>query len=132
MDAILDKLAGSTAYEVASAKKKSSRHHVQGGTVRGQGAAAYCMASDPAAVIDLRGKIVPVMDLRVRLGLDGSEATDRRCILVPLVSTDRLLGMANLKRGSKPYLISTGSSVAKRRVVRAPMQALRHNKPLDP
>jgi purine-binding chemotaxis protein CheW len=33
-------------------------------------------------VINLRGKIVPVMDLRLRLDLAGAEATERTCIVV--------------------------------------------------
>ena len=33
-------------------------------------------------VINLRGKIVPVADLRTKLGMQGSEYTDRSCIIV--------------------------------------------------
>lgn len=33
-------------------------------------------------VINLRGKIVPVADLRTKLGIEGSEYTDRSCIIV--------------------------------------------------
>jgi purine-binding chemotaxis protein CheW len=33
-------------------------------------------------VINLRGKIIPVIDLRLRFGLDSIEYTDRTCIVV--------------------------------------------------
>lgn len=33
-------------------------------------------------VINLRGKVIPVMDLKRRLGLQGGSAADRRCIVV--------------------------------------------------
>jgi purine-binding chemotaxis protein CheW len=33
-------------------------------------------------VINLRGKVIPVMDLRLRFGMDSIEYTDRTCIIV--------------------------------------------------
>ena len=33
-------------------------------------------------VINLRGKVIPVIDLRLKLGLDEKEYTDRTCIIV--------------------------------------------------
>lgn len=40
-------------------------------------------ASDSVrGVINLRGKIIPVVDLRMRFGLEVSEFTDRTCIVV--------------------------------------------------
>jgi purine-binding chemotaxis protein CheW len=33
-------------------------------------------------VINLRGKVIPVIDLRIRFGLDAMEYTDRTCIIV--------------------------------------------------
>jgi purine-binding chemotaxis protein CheW len=33
-------------------------------------------------VINLRGKVIPVMDLRLRFGLNATEYTDRTCIIV--------------------------------------------------
>ena len=36
-------------------------------------------------VINLRGKIIPVMDLRLRFGFEQAESTDSTCIVVVLV-----------------------------------------------
>lgn len=48
-------------------------------------------------VINLRGKIVPVIDLRQRLHLPGSEAKERACIIVvhhhAAASPDQLVGL---------------------------------------
>ena len=47
-------------------------------------------------VINLRGKIVPVIDLRQRLHLPGSEAKERACIIVvhhTAASPDQLVGL---------------------------------------
>ncbi len=33
-------------------------------------------------VINLRGKVIPVLDLRLRFGMDGKEYTERTCIIV--------------------------------------------------
>lgn len=33
-------------------------------------------------VINLRGKVIPVIDLRLRFGIDASEYTERTCIIV--------------------------------------------------
>lgn len=38
-------------------------------------------------VINLRGKVIPVIDLRVRFGIDGIDYTDRTCIVVVEVGT---------------------------------------------
>ncbi len=45
-------------------------------------------------VINLRGKIVPVADLRTKLGIQGSEYTDRSCIIV-----------LDISRNGRPVLI---------------------------
>ncbi len=38
-------------------------------------------------VINLRGKVIPVIDLRLRFGMEEAEYTDRTCIIVVEVST---------------------------------------------
>ncbi|MBI5818466.1 MAG: purine-binding chemotaxis protein CheW [Verrucomicrobia bacterium] len=38
-------------------------------------------------VINLRGKIIPVVDLRIKFGLAAAEATKRRCIVVVQVTS---------------------------------------------
>ncbi len=38
-------------------------------------------------VINLRGKVIPVMDLRLRFGLPGCDYTDRTCIMVVEIRT---------------------------------------------
>ena len=38
-------------------------------------------------VINLRGTIIPVMDLRLRFGFDAAENTDQTCIVVVLVKS---------------------------------------------
>ncbi|MEM9864030.1 MAG: chemotaxis protein CheW [Myxococcota bacterium] len=43
-------------------------------------------------VINLRGKVIPLMDVRLRLGLQGVEYNDRTCIIVVEV-TDRNVGV---------------------------------------
>lgn len=40
------------------------------------------MPSYVRGVINLRGKIVPVVDLRIKFGLEHSDATERTCIVV--------------------------------------------------
>lgn len=40
-------------------------------------------------VINLRGRIIPVMDLRVRFGLGSAEATEQNCIVVAQVTTQQ-------------------------------------------
>jgi len=45
----------------------------------------------PAAikgVINLRGKVIPVVDLRLKFGLDAAEYTQRTCIIVTQVEGD--------------------------------------------
>lgn len=47
-------------------------------------------------VINLRGKIVPVIDLRMRFGLPDTETTNRTCIIVTQVevsSSTKLMGL---------------------------------------
>ncbi len=47
-------------------------------------------------VINLRGKIVPVIDLRMKLGLPNTATTNRTCIIVAYVvmdSSTKLMGM---------------------------------------
>jgi purine-binding chemotaxis protein CheW len=38
-------------------------------------------------VINLRGKVIPIIDLRLRFGLDGQDDTARTCVVVVQVST---------------------------------------------
>ena len=45
-------------------------------------------------VINLRGKVIPVVDLRVKFNLDVGEATDRTCIIV--VQINRLEQMVTM------------------------------------
>jgi len=54
------------------------------------------VASYVKGVINLRGKVIPVADLRVKFGLDRAEYTDRTCIIVvdmALRSTAALVGV---------------------------------------
>ncbi len=47
-------------------------------------------------VINLRGKIIPIMDLRLKFGLEEKEYTERTCIIVVEVTlndTRRLMGL---------------------------------------
>src|ERR1700683_997510 len=47
-------------------------------------------------VINLRGKIVPVIDLRMKLGLPNTTTTNRTCIIVThvtMASSTKLMGM---------------------------------------
>lgn len=47
-------------------------------------------------VINLRGKIIPVMDLRIKFGMDEKEYNERTCIIVVeinLKGAERLLGV---------------------------------------
>ncbi len=37
-------------------------------------------------VINLRGKVIPVVDLRLKFGMPGAEATERTCIIVVEIS----------------------------------------------
>ena len=39
-------------------------------------------------VINLRGKVIPVVDLRLKFGLEGHEDTERTCIIVVQVARD--------------------------------------------
>jgi purine-binding chemotaxis protein CheW len=40
-------------------------------------------------VINLRGKVIPVIDLRLRFGISSSDYTDRTCIVVVDTDSDR-------------------------------------------
>ncbi len=40
-------------------------------------------------VINLRGKVIPVIDLRIRFGMSSAEYTDRTCIVVVETDSDR-------------------------------------------
>ncbi len=40
-------------------------------------------------VINLRGKVIPVMDLRLKFGMDKKEDTERTCIIVVQVAWER-------------------------------------------
>jgi purine-binding chemotaxis protein CheW len=47
-------------------------------------------------VINLRGKVIPVIDLRMRFGLEASDYTERTCIVVVEISSganDILIGL---------------------------------------
>jgi len=39
-------------------------------------------------LVNLRGKVIPVFDLRLKFGLEGREDTDRTCIIVVRLSLD--------------------------------------------
>jgi len=39
-------------------------------------------------VVNLRGKVIPVMDLRLRFGMDAMDYTDRTCIIVAEITGD--------------------------------------------
>lgn len=47
-----------------------------------------------AGVVNLRGRVIPVVDLRLAFGLDASEMTDRTCIIV--VRSEREDGSATV------------------------------------
>ena len=38
-------------------------------------------------VINLRGKVIPVVDLRLKFGMEGVESTERTCIIVTEIAT---------------------------------------------
>ena len=40
-------------------------------------------------VINLRGKVIPVIDLRLKFGMDAKETTDKTCVIVVQVKRDR-------------------------------------------
>ncbi len=47
-------------------------------------------------VVNLRGKIIPIMDLRLKFGMDGKPYTDRTCVIVIEVNVTnnrRLIGL---------------------------------------
>ncbi|MEW6746030.1 MAG: chemotaxis protein CheW [Planctomycetota bacterium] len=41
-----------------------------------------CTPPSVKGVINLRGKVIPVVDLRLKFGMEGAEATDQTCIIV--------------------------------------------------
>jgi purine-binding chemotaxis protein CheW len=41
-------------------------------------------------VINLRGKVIPVMDLRLKFGMPAIDYTDRTCIIVVEIDTDEM------------------------------------------
>jgi len=41
-------------------------------------------------VINLRGSVIPVMDLRLRFGMDGREYDDRTCIIIVKIDTSTI------------------------------------------
>lgn len=51
-------------------------------------------------VINLRGKVIPVMDLRIRFGLSAREYDDRTCIIV-----------VNIETGSIGFIVDTVAEV---------------------
>ena len=66
-------------------------------------------------VINLRGKVIPVMDLRLRFGMEEMEYTERTCIVVVEIEgssgtvmigvvVDYILGMAKMEGGVKILL----------------------------
>ena len=40
-------------------------------------------------VINLRGKVIPVMDLRLKFGLNAKEYTERTCVIVVDIHSER-------------------------------------------
>ncbi|MCU0558302.1 MAG: chemotaxis protein CheW [Desulfobacterales bacterium] len=63
-------------------------------------------------VINLRGKVIPVIDLRLKFGLESVGHTDRTCIIVVEIQgpagarlkTDYILGMGKIEKGVKILL----------------------------
>ena len=47
-------------------------------------------------VINLRGKVIPVIDLRLKLGLDEKEYTDRTCIVVVETVEDEVTALVGV------------------------------------
>ncbi|MDA8125037.1 MAG: chemotaxis protein CheW [Deltaproteobacteria bacterium] len=73
-------------------------------------------------VINLRGKIIPIVDLRLKLGMDAIEYHDRMCIIVVDVAgvtgstrvgmiTDAVLAVADIKESAIEDTPSFGTSV---------------------
>ncbi len=73
-------------------------------------------------VINLRGKVIPVIDLRSRFGLATADYTDRTCIVVVEIETERsqlLIGIVvdsvseviNIKGGDIEHTPSFGTNV---------------------
>lgn len=63
-------------------------------------------------VINLRGKVVPVIDLRLKFGLDPAEYTQRTCIIVAQLNGDSgALLMGVVVDGVSEVLTLTGSEI---------------------
>lgn len=68
---------------------------------------------DIKGVINLRGKIIPVMDLRERFKLESVAATDRTCIIVVELESDgRNVEMGMLVDGVSDVLNITAADIA--------------------
>ncbi len=63
-------------------------------------------------VINLRGKIIPVVDLRLKFGLPGAEATEQTCIVVVQVRvTDATIPMGLIVDAVEEVLNIAGSEI---------------------
>jgi purine-binding chemotaxis protein CheW len=69
-------------------------------------------------VINLRGKIHPIMDLKIKFGMDQSEITDETCIIVIKTASlmvgvlvDKVLEVVNLASEDIEYTPSFGADV---------------------
>jgi purine-binding chemotaxis protein CheW len=73
-------------------------------------------------VINLRGKVIPIVDLRLKLGMESIEYNDRMCIIVVDVAghagstrvgmiTDAVLAVADIKESMIENTPSFGSRV---------------------
>jgi len=47
-------------------------------------------------VVNLRGKVIPVIDLRLRFNMNETEYTDRTCIIVVEIVTDEVIQIGNV------------------------------------
>ena len=69
-------------------------------------------------VINLRGKIHPIMDLKIKFGMDQSQITDETCIIVIKTASlmmgvlvDKVSEVVNLASGDIEYAPSFGADV---------------------
>jgi purine-binding chemotaxis protein CheW len=63
-------------------------------------------------VINLRGKVIPVIDLRLKFGLPGAEYTQRTCIIVAQVQGESgLILMGVIVDGVSEVLNLTGAEI---------------------
>ncbi|HOJ31953.1 MAG TPA: chemotaxis protein CheW [Candidatus Hydrogenedentes bacterium] len=67
-------------------------------------------------VINLRGKVIPVIDLRLKFGLEGKEDTTRTCIIVLQVAA----GRGNVVMGTIVDEVSEVVNVAQNQIEPAP------------